>query len=463
MWVARSLVYLYLLAMPWVSIFTPWTGHDVARLAEVGLGAACALSLVFQPRAAVATWGKSRSIRMALSLTALAAVCSAALAPEPVWAWRELGLFVDMWAIAKVMAADGGGDPMALPSVAAVALGFYGTLQFLVANAGLMQGLPIPLDGFFLGYDNIRFFNHMATVALPLCAVAAVGGRRGWVRGVAWWALISCVALTLWSGGRAVLLAEWVAGSVILVGMGGRAAWPVVRVSLLAGGAGVLLYLVQFQGLPAWIGVERGGDWGQRLQETTSMAARWQLWTLAVEGWAHSPWLGIGPMHFAHHPNPDAAHPHNIYVQVVAEWGLWVFVGVVWLAVTAARWLWRLLKSAPPAPMPLVGVGLFWAAIAVAVDGLFSGNFVMPVSQVWMAAAAGGLVRWGVSAEAGGAGVRPAGASRWFNVGPAVVALWLLYGAASDARHLNGVLTRGESLAVVEQRHSPRFWSDGWF
>lgn len=463
MWVARSLVYLYLLVMPWVAIFTPWTGHDVARLAEVILGAACALSLVLQRQGISSARGMSRAARIALLLVVVAAVSSAALAPRPDWAWRELGLFVDMWAIARVMAADETVSPMTLPSVAAVALGFYGALQLLVANAGLMQGLPIPLDGFFLGYDNIRFFNHMTTVALPLCVVAAVGGPRRWVRGVAWWAIISCVALTLWSGGRAVLLAEWVAGSVILVRLGRRVAWPVVRVALLAGGAGVLLYLVQFQGLPAWIGVERGGDWAQRLHETNSMAARWQLWTLAFEGWVHNPWLGMGPMHFAHHPNPDAAHPHNIYVQVVAEWGLWVFVGVVWLAVTAARWLWRLLKPVPPAPVPLVGIGLFWAAIAVAVDGLFSGNFVMPVSQVWVAAAAGSLVRWGVSAEAGGTGVRPGGVSRWLRAGPAVVALWLLYGATGDARHLNDVLTRGESLAVVDQRHSPRFWSDGWF
>ena len=54
----------------------------------------------------------------------------------------------------------------------------------------------------------------------------------------------------------------------------------------------------------------------------------------------NSPWHGVGPMHYAAEVKGKAAHPHNIYLQMLAELGgpavllglAWVVPDLLWLA-----------------------------------------------------------------------------------------------------------------------------------
>jgi hypothetical protein len=85
---ARFGLFLYLFTVPWTLVFFSWSGHDYARILQVGVAGLAGLALLWEgwrgwsPR--LPRWG------LALLVTGLlAAGLSIAQAPEPVWAWRE--------------------------------------------------------------------------------------------------------------------------------------------------------------------------------------------------------------------------------------------------------------------------------------------------------------------------------------------------------------------------------------
>lgn len=85
-------------------------------------------------------------------------------------------------------------------------------------------------------------------------------------------------------------------------------------------------------------------------------SSRTVLWWRAWELVAAHPFLGVGPLHFAHDSAALnlPAHPHNWVMQIGAEWGL----------------------------------------PALLVDGLLSGLIVMPVSQLLIVLYGAGYRRW---------------------------------------------------------------------
>ena len=67
---------------------------------------------------------------------------------------------------------------------------------------------------------------------------------------------------------------------------------------------------------------------------------------------------------------------------------------VVGAGLPALRRFALAVRQCPDARQRDCGIGLFLACVAIAVDGLFSGNFVMPVSQVWIAFTFGWAMAW---------------------------------------------------------------------
>ncbi|WP_374432062.1 O-antigen ligase family protein [Ideonella dechloratans] len=454
--------------MPWTLVFFSWSGHDYARILQVGVAGLAGLALLWEgwrgwsPR--LPRWG------LALLVTGLlAAGLSIAQAPEPVWAWREAALFAGMVCIAALIGLDDRVHPQGVVQAAALAFAAYVSLEFLVINLGLTQGVAIPSMDFALGYDNPRFFNHVTTVALPVCLAAALqGDDLPWRRRLANWGLIGGLALTFWSGGRAVLVAQAAGLLVAAAALGLQRARPLLRAALVSALWAVALYLLQFILLPWVLHLSSEFVWTARVQDGGSMTTRGYLWQLAWRDWMVAPWLGQGPMHYAHVPNIEAAHPHNIYFQLLAEWGGVVFGTVLsGMLVGLTRFI-RVLRR-PEVEMRLVGRGkvgacLLGGLVAVLVDGCFSGNFVMPVSQVWIAVLCGAVWRWHRAAgQPEVASSTPARRMvRVTGLGCAVLSIWLVWNSLPDALRLNAVLDAAAQRSI-SSRANPRFWSMGWF
>jgi O-antigen ligase len=357
--------------------------------------------------------------------------------------------------------------------VVCLAGGLYVAVVVMLVALATAAGQAVSRPDLFLGYDSYRFFNHVQTAALPLAVLSAALARAqsSWPRwlGVgAWWAAIGGFALLFATMGRGTLVGIAVATGAVLV-IFGRRAFPLARTTAIAAGAGLAFFAVLFLALPLLLGVQPALHGDFYAAREGSVQVRLMLWGIALDHVRAAPWLGIGPMHYAHYPTGDASHPHNFYLQVAAEYGLPMFLLVLTIALAGARHMVGAIRACQDPGQRLCGMGLLLACLAIAVDALFSGNLVMPVSQVWSAATVGWALAWMANQQRARQGsADSAAAPRWIAMGRVVPVfllfsqLWLAFDIWPQAVDLSAHLEetmRQFPTAVT----NPRFWSHGWF
>ena len=454
----------YLILMPLAAVTIDRIGgHDLARSAQVMLGLVCALAL--WPRDTAESAPRlPASHRVLLTAGALLALASTLQAAVPAMAFREAALFAGLAAVARVVSRVH--DPLDLPArVASIASAGYVAVILLLLIAGYLAGQPLNRGEIIVGYDNYRFYNHVQSAALPATVLALTLAPRGsWARRIAAFASVGGFALLYAVAGRGTLLGLAVAAALSGL-LFGRSALALLRLLALSALAGLVLFALLFWWLPLLLGITvefSDSYYGARMG---SVEARLYLWGVARTYIEHSPWLGIGPMHYAHLHNPEAAHPHNIVLQIAAEWGL-PMLGLVLAAAGTALWRFAVtIRRCADVRQRDCGIGLFLACAAIAVDGLFSGNFVMPVSQVWIAFTFGWALAWtrrqqGVHEVSGSPA--PRAWRRAAAAGLVVTQLWLVWNVWPELvqldKHVKQVLERHPNPTM-----NPRFWSHGWF
>lgn len=342
----------------------------------------------------------------------------------------------------------------------------YAVLELLLIVSGLVLDRTLDYWQVFAGYVNPRFFNHVQTLLIPLLlGLLGWSAVRGLWRGLAAFALVANAFFLLLLMGRATLLALIVGLLLVLLWFGpaGRA---YARRFVLAFAAGGVLYLLIIELLPRLLGMEPVPAF-RELGERGSIEARFYLWRIALDMILAHPWLGVGPMHYANHFNGEAAHPHNIYLQVAAEFGLPFFLIFMWMLL---RWLWRttlrlrehLSRSADP-----LALGCWAGLVGALVDGAFSGNFVMPLPQLWILITVILLLQR-LPPEPSPSKALPAPAA-WrlalWRGGLAVLfaaQIYVLLAAWQEFRQ-DPVRIQGAKEPVGATHYSPRFWRDGWF
>jgi O-antigen ligase len=283
---------------------------------------------------------------------------------------------------------------------------------------------------------------------------------------VAWFAAVAGFTLLYALAGRGTLVG--IAAGAAAVGlMFGRASFPTLRYLGLGAAFGLVLFALIFWLLPLAMGLPPGSSadyYGSRLG---SVEMRLYLWRIALSYIEQAPWLGIGPMQYAHVPTGDAAHPHNIYLQIGAEWGLPMLVVVVLSGLLALHRLAAAVRRCATVRDRDCGVGLVLACVAIGVDGLFSGNFVMPVSQVWIAFTFGWAAAWWAAQhqdkpEALSEKLAAVSMKRVLALALLASQLWFVWSIWPELRqldaHIQQVMDRVPTVTM-----NPRFWSHGWF
>jgi putative inorganic carbon (HCO3(-)) transporter len=187
-------------------------------------------------------------------------------------------------------------------------------------------------------------------------------------------------------------------------------------------------------------------------------SGRFYLWRLALDDAMQHPWLGIGPMHYAHLPNLLAAHPHNSLVQWAAEWGFPVTLGML---VAVCALLQRAVRqvantTTPNGTTTLLAVAAL-ATIAGGIDSLVSGTLVMPVSQTWWFIALGCML---ACLSDRSAHVPVAGSmARWV----LIVALLALHVGSSVLTYRRSVEPPQTTATGLQRNNVPRYWINGFF
>ena len=467
----------FLALMPWALpqvLSLPWADHehDSQRLVQVALYVGVAMSLALRamgrdaPRCLCPSLRWDR-YRWAAAVTAALVLLSVSTAHRPAWAMLEAVLWGGMCLLAWSLATASPRQQAWLWAAALAGAGLFSLTTVLSTVVGMLHGIPPLVVDAIPGYSNIRHWNHVQVAAIPLM-IGAIWHWRALrvVRWLGWLGVVSCVALVWTTGGRAASIAL-LGGAVLLGLLLGRKAWPVWwRWSLcVLGGVGLGMALLQW--LPAWLGVPAERLLLARPITPTTESARLELWSRALDMAVAHPWLGVGPMHFANQPNPIATHPHNVYVQWAAEWGVPLALGAIGVVVCA---LWRMaqrLRHLPADHQALYpGMVLWWGCAAVMIDGLFSGNFVMPMSQVWIATLCGLAWGWwrGCSAPVT---VAPPASSRAVAM---ALLLWcvlcaaaLVWTAAMFMERMHTFQSAPNAWQGQVLELAPRFWTMGWF
>ena len=319
--------------------------------------------------------------------------------------WSTTALLV---VLASTIAAEVAQNRVAalksLAALGAIGCSLY-VFNALVAYVSmLLLGIQAHPNDLIVGFDNYRFFNHVQTVSLPLLALLAL--RSGSIGSnlyryryglriliVSWWMLLFV------TGGRGTLVGL-LAGSSAALFFFRRDAMTWCRHMLIGAMVGLAASWVLYTCVPILFGLQPFGLLGNVAARTVEDvdSGRMSLWRLATEMTMAQPWLGAGPLHFAHVGRflQVAAHPHNWVLQIASEWGipaLLCFSGLIFVG------LRRLTMTVPPpdANRPdrlTVLAALLATGIAIVVDGLVSGLIVMPASQLWIALYVGGAWGW---------------------------------------------------------------------
>lgn len=462
-----ALVSAYLGFIPLLTLFAaPWSDHDAERVAQLVIMAiigvcAATSSLFFHGAIAL----RMQVVRVSITAGVLV-IDSVAMAAMVGPALVELSVLVGLGVCAFALANERD-VTSAFAWGVIIAIGPYLTLVFALYLAVMSSGDALLRSEFFPGYSNFRFFNHIQTIAIPLLAVvSSVVLLPSWARRFSLGLLAFSFALLFFTAGRGTS-AGLLSGVLLAAVACGQAGRPWIRRLAIIAAAGALLYGVLFLLLPAMLNVRTEMSSAELAANARSINLRFYLWRLALDYVAESPWFGIGPMHFAHRPNAEAAHPHNLPLQIAAEWGVPMLLLVLALTAYGLLRMLRAIRNESDPQQAMIGTGLWAACIAVAVDSCFSGNFVMPMPQMWIVFLLGWSIAWTRARKTNDRPIATITVPRAVTVALAAAALasqvWLLWSVRDQVRDLGGYLEHVRATIVRNDHDSPRFWSHGWF
>ena len=265
-----------------------------------------------------------------------------------------------------------------------------------------LEGKIFPWDSPFLVFANVRFFSQYQSYTLLLMILPGLmPGSSKSARALFFFVAANFWALHWMVGTRAAWLGLMVGSAVVLVFVRqGRMVWLREQMLVALAGAAIFLahshivaslpHIAPVPGIKSI--VDRGRD---------SINERLELAQSALGFMREHPLVGVGPGQFGLQPySAYAAHPHNVPLQLLSEYGLPAGLAgialVLMLTVHAARTLRKASWQSSVLDVSLV------AALTMGLtDSLFSGNLIMPHSQMLFGVLAGWILGRTVRAPSG--------------------------------------------------------------
>lgn len=373
-----------------------WTGslYNEKRIWEVFLLCAYGVALLcsYSARTAWQTTFKALPVKSQLSLATIGGLglLSAVAATRPDAALLEVTHFI----LLSVLTIGVATWTRENRTVAAWTLVCGFTAMALAYGAQFMAGMLALLSEdslfsihhLFLGFSNLRFFNHVQTWTLPLLAILTLWlpKRFPLLRFLAFLALITWWLLLYLSASRGASLAICGGGALTFL-VFRRQSIPWVRVQILSAVAALTIYYAFYHFFLLTNASVLGQALPQRLEKVFEDSARISLLRQAWQLFSGDPLLGAGPMHFAYYYNEISLHPHNVLMQLLAEWGLPATFLIGLLSLWGlSTWTKEARDSTTQndRDTPFLRVALFASFSGAALHSLVCGIVVMPLSQL---------------------------------------------------------------------------------
>lgn len=471
--VVRTMPSVVLLCIALFVNFLVVGGHDPQRVVGIATMMSGAVLLLSRLNAAgSATLCAGRADQLLALFFALGVLASVTAYAPRIALFEVSSLFL-LYLLACAVASDiahrgGATINLVLKAVAVIAL-----LRIVNFAAAYMTALGMhiapDMTDLTSGFGNIRAFNHAQTPTLPLLILIstltprAAKSRWLWLSAAAYWWMVLFA-----TSGRGTLIGTMAACAAVAL-VSRRAAFPYLRQAALTATGGIAAYFVVLVAIPILCGGEGMSALSDAVLRSASdpTSHRTVLWGRAWSLIAQHPLLGIGPMHFAHFGQDIyiGAHPHDWILQIGSEWGLPALVCLVGAIALGLRALWHAghMIAADDRRNQAIQSALLVGALAILVDGLVSGLFVMPQSQLAVALYLGCAMGWyrtvvPVKAHQPGTPARA-------TVGVLIVAAMAGIGSVAPeipARLENRPLT-AEQRAANPGTYWPRLWGAGYF
>jgi len=182
-----------------------------------------------------------------------------------------------------------------------------------------------------------------------------------------------------------------------------------------------------------------------------------EIWAEAWQHFLQYPWLGNGPGAFACFTNELVATPHNLFFQLLSEWGIFMTLLSLALALLMFVALVRNLRAGNNNPLHL---SLFATLVATVAACMMEGMIIGPLQQMLIVLVFG----WALHAFAQVKFTPLTGKAlcQYQGIYTVVLAAFLaitLWGMKADLALQNELLVSPDG--VVNLSYGPRFWADG--
>jgi putative inorganic carbon (hco3(-)) transporter len=450
-------------------------GHNQQRMVQIAFFAVFSLLALVSGRVSgLFIEADQRGLRWSLGGFFALGTVSSLVALSPRHALLELSMLLMLLMLAICIAREVARNsvvylPLVLKICAITCLA-YAIQIVAVYLSALAFGTQPDVNAFAPGFSNYRFLNHAQTISLPLlvllCLLVKPGGGAKWGMfslAAFWWTLLFVTS------GRGTVVGL-VAGCALAWFLRRRHAHALCKMMLLTALAGLGIYAIFFALIPVAVGFEPFGAVAYVVQRTVDDPAsmRGGLWWRAIELIVAHPWLGAGPLHYAHYAiDVQFAHPHDWVLQIGAEWGVPALLCLCSAIGFSMRSLVRtaaLISTHDARNQDMLAAWIVMGG-AILVDGLVSGLIVMPVSQLLIVLYIGCAAGWSLSFKVSVRAPRQPASGRLVAACLLLLAvLGLAMGIAPDiASQSRPTAMSGKEAAWYNGIGHPRIWLHGHF
>jgi len=453
---------LYGLIAPWYLLEFTGPLYDSARLLElillIPIAALFIVISTWRHQALMVCTSIPNTIKIGLSAFLILALTSSLFAQFPEKSLQEISLFLLLFIFGitcQFLARNNKTliDRLFIVSIVLGALLFI--CHFVICYlAAVVTNIPFSWVSPFVSFSNVRFFSQYQAYTLPILVIPLIEFKLPFR-----WRVVALLLLTFWwalhfaTGTRSVWVALIVTTLFLLIFLKDKARqWLICQfVGMLIGG----IFYLAFNYLTLDNSLYGLGSITKRGLDDNG---RWPLWLSAFEMIKNHPLLGVGPMHFAFNNFTIAAHPHNSVLHIAAEYGLPVILIAIYLVIAflkkAIAWCIKPTYS----ENPQINIALTASLVCGLCDSLFSGNIIMPHSQMLLFIIGGWLIGRNQATDLISIELQPLQSKGRTLVLVAVV-------LAAITIQLNGVQSyysymKRAQFSVPEYAH-PRFWNDG--